>query len=70
MSGRLNYGPQEIVDPAARLNSPGLAVVDLTARGIVGSYMAFTEPADAREVAAACERAAELLEGRQIVPAT
>lgn len=67
MSGRLSLGSQEITEPAARLDSPGLAVVDLTRPG--ASYLAFTEPADAREVAAACTRAAELLEGPQVAEA-
>lgn len=67
MSGRLNIGPQPIVSPAARLDSPGVAIVYLTA---TGSYLAFTAPGAAREVAAACTRVAELLEGPQVVPAT
>jgi len=49
------------------LNSPGLALVYLTE---AGSFLAFTAPGAAREVAAACERAATLLEGPQIVAAT
>ena len=67
MSGRLNISPAEVVSPSALLNSPGLALVYLTASG---SYLAFTTPGAAREVAAACTRAAVLLEGPQIVPAT
>ncbi len=67
MTGHLNAAPQPVHDPSARLDSPGLAVVYLTA---VGSYLAFTEAADAREVAVACERAAGLLEGPQIAGAT
>ena len=51
---------------AARLDRPGLAVVYLTA---AGSFLAFTAPGAAREVAAACTRAAELLEGLQVVEA-
>jgi hypothetical protein len=66
MSGRLNVGPQPVISPAARLDSPGLAVVYLTA---AGSFLTFTAPGAAREVAAACTRAAELLEGPQVVEA-
>ena len=66
MSGRLNIGPQPVISPAARLDSPGLAIVYLTA---AGSHLAFTRPGAAREVAAACTRAAELLEGPQVVEA-
>ena len=67
MNGRLNAGSQPVTNPAAMLNSPGLAVVYLTE---AGSFLAFTAPGAAREVAAACERAATLLEGPQIVAAT
>jgi hypothetical protein len=67
VSGRLNISPQPVISPAARLDSPGLAIVYLTA---TGSFLAFTAPSAAREVAAACTRAAELLEGPQLVPAT
>jgi hypothetical protein len=67
VSGRLNISPALLDSPAAELDSPGLAVVYLTA---TGSYLAFTAPGTAHEVAAACTRAAELLEGPQVVPAT
>lgn len=63
MSGRLNVGSQEITEPAARLDSPGLAVVDLTRPG--ASYLAFTAPGAAREVAAACTRAADCSKARK-----
>ena len=39
MSGRLNIAPAPLDSPAAELNSPGLAVVYLTA---TDSYLAFT----------------------------
>jgi hypothetical protein len=42
VSGRLNIGPQPVISPAARLDSPGLAIVYLTA---AGSHLAFTGPA-------------------------
>ena len=45
MSGRLNIAPALLDSPAAELNSPGLAVVYLTA---TGSYLAFTAPGAAR----------------------
>jgi hypothetical protein len=67
VSGRLNISPALLDSPAAELDSPGLAVVYLTA---TGSYLAFTTPGAARQLAAACTRAAELLEGPQVVPAT
>jgi hypothetical protein len=67
VSARLHLGGAPVIEPAARLDSPGLAVVYLTA---TDSYLAFTAPGAAREVAAACTRAAELLEGPQVVPAT
>jgi hypothetical protein len=51
MSGRLNTGPQPVISPAAQLDSPGLAIVYLTA---TGTFLAFTAPDAAREVAAAC----------------
>jgi len=67
VTGRLTIGAHPVISPAALLDSPGLAVVYLTA---TGSYLAFTAPGAAREVAAACTRAAELLEGPQVIPAT
>lgn len=70
MSARLNAGGQDVADPAAVLTSPGLACVYLSERGSVSpSWLAFTDPAAAREVAAACTRAAELLEGPQVTEA-
>lgn len=70
MSARLNVGGQDVVSPAAMLSSPGLSVVYLTERGAVSpSWLAFTTPAAARELAAACERAAVLLEGPQVTEA-
>jgi hypothetical protein len=66
MTAHLNAAPQPVRDPSALLNSPGLAVVYLTD---AGSYLAFTQAADARGVAAACTRAAELLEGPQVAEA-
>jgi len=61
----LNASPLPLRDPYAELNSPGLAVVYLTKPG-TGAYLSFTEPGDAREIAAACEHAARLLEGPQV----
>jgi len=66
MSGRLNIGSSEITNPAARLNSPGLVLVYL---GMSGSYLTFTSPASARELAETCEAAARLLEGPQVTEA-
>lgn len=63
MTAHLNAAAQPVSSPSALLNSPGLALVYLTAGG---SYLSFTEAADAREVAAACERAAGLLSGPQV----
>jgi hypothetical protein len=67
VGGRLNIGPQPVISLTARLDSPGLVIVYLTA---TGSFLAFTAPGTAREGAAACTRAAELLEGPQVIPAT
>ena len=53
MSGRLNIGPQPVISPAARLDSPGLAIVYLTA---AGSHLAFTRPCAARALAASVGR--------------
>jgi hypothetical protein len=70
VSARLNTGGQDVVSPAAVLSAPGLACVYLTERGASSpSWLAFTEPADAREIAAACEHAAVLLEGPQVTEA-
>ena len=69
MTAYLNASPQPAHDPYAELNSPGLAVVYLTKPGS-GAYLSFTDPGDAREIAAACERAAVLLEGPQVAGAT
>lgn len=67
MTGHLHAAAQPVTSPSAILNSPGLAIVYLTA---TGSYLAFTADGDALELAAACARAAELLDGPQVVPVT
>jgi len=69
MTGRLNVGGQDIHRPAARLAAPDLAIVDLTKRGVSGSWLAFSTPDAAREVAEACEAAAKLLERPQVMEA-
>ncbi len=66
MTARLGIGSQPVTKPEASLHDPGHAVVFLTASG---SHLSFTTAASAREVAAACARAAELLEGRQVTEA-
>jgi len=71
VSARLNVGGQDIESPAARLDAPGFAVVGLSPSGqFPASWLSFTDPADARELAAAIERAAQLLEGPQVTEAT
>ncbi len=66
MTAYLHAAAQPVHDPYAVLNSPGLAIVYLAG----GTWLAFTDPGDARELAAACTRAADLLEGPQVVGAT
>jgi hypothetical protein len=69
--GRLNVGSCAITDPAAHLDSPGMAVIYLTTNPSgPGSFLSFTTAQAARQLAAACTRAAELLDGPQVVPAT
>jgi hypothetical protein len=71
MSARLNVGSVPIAEPAARLDRPGLAIVYLTDHEISpASFLSFTTPQAARELAAACSNAAELLGGPQLVPVT
>jgi len=65
----LNASPLPLRDPSAVLDSPGLAVVALTANGGCGAWLSFTDPGSARELATACERAARLLEGPQVTEA-
>jgi len=65
MSGRLNVGSQAVTEPSAVLNSPGLVIVYFGAAGS-GAWLSFTTPASARELAAAIERAAQLLEASQV----
>ncbi len=67
MSARLHLGGAPLVEPAARLDRPGPAVVYLTEAGTYGAFLAFTASDTARELAAAITRPAELLDGPQIV---
>jgi len=68
MTGRLNIGSQAVTEPSAVLNSPGLAIVYFGEAGR-NAWLSFTTPVSAREVAAACEAAAKLLEGGQVAEA-
>jgi len=70
VSGRLNVGGQDITSPVARLDAPGFAVVALSpSGGLTPAWLSFTDPADARALARACETAAVLLESPQVVEA-
>jgi len=67
VSARLHLGGAPVIEPAAKLDRPGLAVVYLTEAGTYGAFLAFTASDTARELAAAITRAAELLDGPQLV---